>query len=372
MQNDSIPLKVLLVAEGSGGHLIPALQVAKALVRSGARIKVWYAQRQPIAALATALSREASDGGVEIDPIPVPSSRDVWGRLWRCGQLWSKASRCFDTFAPDVVVGFGGWVSAPVVLAARTRRIGCLLHEQNVVLGRTNRWLARWVDQVALSFGETQQQLPHREAVITGMPVREMIGQSRRAEAAASFGLDPQRLTLLVLGGSQGARAINWLICAALADCASEERQGWQVVHIAGPADEDRMRQAYDASGISAHVAAFVVNMEQAYALADVAVARAGASTVAELTRCGVPAIFIPYPHAGAHQRANAKLVESVGGGICIEESEATSERLLASVRQFLGDARLRQIMGQQLRTLHTTGAAERLRDAIVEIARHR
>ena len=159
MRNGS-SLKVLLVAEGSGGHLIPALQVAGVLARRGARIKVWYAQRRQTASLAEALSRQAASADIDVDPIPVRSAANPMERLWACGRLWRKAERCFETFAPDVVVGFGGWVSAPVVLAARRRGIGCLLHEQNVVLGRANQWLSRWVDRVAISFQETQAALP--------------------------------------------------------------------------------------------------------------------------------------------------------------------------------------------------------------------
>ena len=120
MENGS-PLKVLLVAEGSGGHLIPALQVAGSLARDGVRIKVWYVQRRQTARLARALAEEVGEA-VDLDPIPLEPPAGLLGRLWRCGQLWRRAQRCFDTFAPDIVVGFGGWASAPVVLAACLRR----------------------------------------------------------------------------------------------------------------------------------------------------------------------------------------------------------------------------------------------------------
>ena len=380
MANDS-SLKILLITEGSGGHLIPALQVATLLATRGARIKVWYAKRSQTASLAEALTHDAAAAAIDVDPIPVRSSSSLMERLWACGQLWQKAQRCFDTFAPDVVVGFGGWVSAPVVLAARLRRtarpvasrrrIGCLLHEQNVVMGRANQWLARWVDRVALSFRDTQAQLDGTPAVITGLPVRRAIGCWSRAQAAEQFGVSPAQPTLLVLGGSQGSRALNRLMPQVAERLAEEERRRWQILHLTGPADTAAVRETYAAHHIRAWVAPLLVEMEAAYALADLVLARAGASTIAELARCGTPAVLIPYPHAGGHQRANARLVETAGGGVLIEEADATPESVLASIRRILTDERLRHMMGEQMRGLSCADAAERLTEAIEALARH-
>lgn len=375
-------LNILLIAEGSGGHLIPALEVASALAKSGARIKVWYAQRQPIAGLARALVAEHLPDSVDVDPIPVPRRGGPISRLRQCGELWQRAQRCFDTFSPDVVVGFGGWISAPVLLAAclrpatnlwrgkqaRRHRIRCLVHEQNVIPGRANRLLAHWVDRVAVSFQETQGMVNGTPSVMTGLPVRETIGQLSRADAARYFGLQPDWPTLLVLGGSQGARAINRLMMELAELLCVAETETWQVVHLTGPSDEAAVRTAYARAQIRAWVAPFLVQMQAAYALADVAVARAGASTMAELARCGLPAILIPYPHAGGHQRANAQLVEAVGAGVVLEESAASAERLLGSIRQLMTDERLRDMMGSQMRALHRGGAANRLAEAIVEL----
>ena len=370
-------MNVLLVAEGSGGHLIPALEVAETLAQHGARIKVWYAQRRQAAPLTDALLRPHPS--IDVDAIPVEASPNLVERLWRCGQLWRRAQRCFDTFAPDVVVGFGGWVSAPVVLAAclrqgfgrqaKNRRIGCLLHEQNVVLGRANRWLAPWVDRIAVSFRETQVR-PHRApSVMTGLPIRQGIGRTARAQAAARFGLDPERPTLAILGGSQGSRAINRVMLEAAARFSPAERERWQLLHVTGSAEAHTVRAAYRAQGVTAWVAPFLVEMDAAYALADVVIGRAGASTIAELARCGTPAVLIPYPYAGNHQRANAAVVEAIGGGVLIDESAATPARVLGAIRRLLGDRRLRLMMGRQMRELGCADAADRLRDVIVEVA---
>lgn len=367
-------LKVLLVADGSGGHLIPALEVARALAQAGARVRVWYARRSPTATLADALARQATEAGiggtVHVDPIPLGARLRLWGRLWEGGQLWSRARRCFDSFAPDVVVGFGGWISAPVVLAAKTRRIHCLIHEQNAVMGRANRLLARWVDRIALSFEDTRLGATPATAVTTGLPVRRTIGHATRSQAARRFGFDAQRPTLLILGGSQGARAINWLMAQAAAHLTPDECAHWQILHLTGQADEAAVRSAYAVRRLRAWVAPFLMEMELAFAHADVAVSRAGASTIAELSRCGLPAVLIPYPYAGAHQRANAELAEAVGGAVVMEEDDATPSLVLDAVRRLMSDPALRATMGQRVQELHVADAARRLRDAIVAVAR--
>ena len=364
-----MPQRFLLVAEGSGGHVIPALQVAQALSARGARITLWYAQRQQMVPLAESLVQEAVDRSITVEPIALVAPGTVVGRVRQFSQLWQRTARCLTTFAPDVVVGFGGWISAPVVLAARLRGIRCMLHEQNVVLGRTNRLLSRCVNRVAVSFKETQATLTHVESVMTGMPIRQRIGECSRAEACRRFSLDPHRATLLILGGSQGARAINRLMVEVAGSVSPHERDAWQVVHLTGHADAASVQAAYAAHRIRAWVSPFLVEMEAAYAQADVVVARAGASTLAELARCGLPAVLIPYPHAGGHQRANAELVELMGGGVVIEEAEATSERTLSAIRRIMTDERLRTMMATQMRTMSIPDATERLRDTLMELA---
>lgn len=367
MEN-ALPLKVLLVAEGSGGHLIPALEVANALARAGARTQLWYAQRAQTAPLASALALASGQPSVDVSPIPIERARTLLDRLRHCTRLWSKSQQCFDTFAPDVVVGFGGWVSAPVVLAARRRGISCMLHEQNVMMGRTNRWLARWVDQVMVSFRETQRALRSTRSVVTGMPVRDAIGRSSRTAQAARFGFNAARPTLLVLGGSQGSQAINQLMLDLVSYLSAEERSQWQVLHITGTADAQRIGEVYARWGLHAYVAPYLVEMDAAYAQADLVLARAGASTVAELARSGKPAILIPYPYAGGHQSANARAVESAGGGIILQEREATPERLLRFFRMLLPDKRLCDEMGARIRGLAVPDAAQQITRAIVEV----
>ena len=361
-----MPLAVLLVAEGSGGHLLPAMQVAKQLAHAGATTQLWYTPRPQTAWLADALKDETASGAVQLSQVPTDAGGGWVSRCWKAGRFWRDVQRAFDREAPDVVVGFGGWVSAPVILAARSRRIRCLVHEQNVVPGRANRWLARWVDQVAVSFQETRPMLGRRRCVVTGMPIRERIGGVARAQAAARFTFEAARPTLLVIGGSQGSHALNRVMAQLSGHLSVDERQYWQVIHITGAAEEGMVRQAYQAARMRAWVAPFLLDIEEAYALADVVMARAGASTIAELARCGIPALLIPYPHAGGHQRANARVVEQAGAGIVLEESAAAPSRVLAELRRLLTDAPLRARMGERMRTLDVPDAAQSLARAIL------
>ena len=365
-------LRVLLVTEGSGGHLIPALQVAKALAHAGVQVKIWYAQRPHLAPLSRGLTHELDGTSVELHPITLSSSSVLLARVWQGGRLWYQAERCLHAFAPDAVAGFGGWISAPVIAAARRQGIRCLLHEQNVQMGRANQWLAPWVDRIAVSFAQMQASVPGRATIVTGLPVRRAIGQAVRSEAAGQFGFDPRPTsgpTLLVLGGSQGAQAVNRLMGGVVERLTPGEQQTWQFIHLTGSKEAAAVRAIYAASAVKAWIAPFLLEMEAAYALADLVIARAGASTIAELARCGTPAILIPYPHAGGHQRANAQLVEALGGGLAMEESQATVEKLLGSIRRIVADERLHRMMGMQMRALGHAQATERLAQAILELA---
>jgi len=367
-------LRVLLVSEGSGGHLIPALQVARELVERGAAVQLWYVERRQTARLTDSLLGELNGTARAVQTRPVRPARSTWARVWRCGQLWLASLRCFAQFRPQVVVGFGGWMSAPVILAARLRGIECLVHEQNVQLGRANRLLTRWADCVAVSFAETRSSLNGTASIVTGLPIRRGIGSIGRTEAAAQFGFDAARPTLLVLGGSQGSRTINEVMRRMVANLTDDELRSWQILHITGSKDETDVRASYAAAArrdvaLRVAVTPFLADMAAAYAAADVAVTRAGASTVAELAQCGLPAVVIPYPFAGGHQRVNARLVEVVGGAVALEESEVTPGRLLGTIRSMLRDRRLRTMMSEQIRTVARPNAATTLAHAIQRMA---
>ena len=366
-------VRVLLVSEGSGGHLIPAFEVATALAARQAGVLLVYADRPQTAPLMQELMQEADRHRIQLCPVPVSRPPAWWpSPLWRCAQaarVWRIVRQRLHGFRPDVVAGFGGWFCVPAILAARAQRLPVLVHEQNVRLGRANRFLRHHVDQIALSFNTTCRELNGTPRVVTGLPIRQQIGTATREEAAHQFGVDPQAPTLVVVGGSQGARAINQLVCQTVEGLTEEERASWQVIHLTGPADHAAIRQRYVALGMTALVMPHAAQMAAVYAMADVVIARAGASTIAELAQCGTPAVLIPYPYANGHQRDNARLVESVSGAVCLDEAVATPAQLRRSVRWILRDARVRQRMASQIHTLARPDATQRLVDAIVTLA---
>ncbi len=367
-------VRVLMVAEGSGGHLIPALEVARDLRRRGASVRVLYARRAQAGGVLQGIVLEAEADGVQLHPIDVSMRRlpamRLCGRLAQAGRVWRLTRRLYCASPPHVVVGFGGWVSVPVVLAARRAGIPVLLHEQNVRLGRANRFLRRWAQMIAVSFEPSRQECQSRPVVVSGVPIRHAIGTATRQEAAARLGLDPDALTVLILGGSQGARAVNQLACGLVSGLTDRERASWQFVHLAGVSDHAAVQAAYAAARARGWVAAHLGRMDWAYAVADVVIARAGASTIAELARCGLPACLIPYPYANGHQRENARVVASIGAGVWLEESAASSTRLLGSLRALLTDAGRRVRMGAQMARLSTPDATTHLASAIVQLAR--
>lgn len=350
-------LRILFVTEGSGGHLIPAMEVAQAAAEAGHHVRMVYLQRPHVAALVRHSLDHLRLMGAELEAVR-PG--------WRPGQaiaLWWRAHRLLRRWRAHLVVGFGGWVCIPTVLAARQQRIRVLVHEQNVSLGRANRFLLRrhWVDHLAISFDHTRTFLNGTPTTLTGLPTRSEAPANARDQAAARFGLSAQAWTILVIGGSQGAHTVNRAVTDLLAQLSEAERSAWQFIHLAGAREAQAIRQRYDASGARGWVASHLPEMADAYRLADVVIARGGASTIAELARCGCPSILIPYPHASAHQGDNVRLVESVGGGVRMEDAEASGPRLLGVLRRMASDPRLCQMMAAQMRTLAQPDATTRL-----------
>jgi len=365
-------VRVLLVSEGTGGHLIPAVEVARVLAAQQVDVLLLYAGRPRTAPLMQELMQETDPHRIQCVPVSVPRP-PAWcpPEVWRGVQavrVWRIVRRHLHGFRPNVVAGFGGWFCVPAMLAARLHHLPLLLHEQNVRLGRANRFLRHHVDQMALSFEVTGRQLNGTSRVVTGLPIRQTIGSVSREEAARHFEMDPRAPTVVVLGGSQGSRAINRLVCRMAEGLTEEERTSWRILHLTGPADHAPIRQRYAALGVKGLVLPHVAQMAAVYAMADVVVARAGASTIAELARCGTPAILIPYPYANGHQRDNARLAESAGGAVRVEE-ETAPDLLRLAVRRILLDARVRRRMADQIRTLARPDAAQRLAEAILTLA---
>ena len=348
-------MRVLLAGGGTAGHTSPLLATADALVRLVPEIEV--------ICLGTARGLETTvvpAAGYPIELIsPVPLPRAFNADLTRVPARLRKAvvesGAILDRLSPDVLVGYGGYVSLPAYLAARWRRIPIVVHEQNALPGLANKVGARLTRTVAVSFPDTP--LPHAHFV--GLPLRRMISQldrsALRAQGREVFGLSPDRPTLLVTGGSQGAAKLNRCVAQAAVDLAAG---GVQVLHVVGPKGA-----ADPAPGSVPYVVVpFVDRMDLAYAAADLVLCRAGASSVSEAAAVGLPAIFVPLPIGNGEQRLNAAPVVNAGGGLLIDDADLTGPLVAATVLSLATDP-------ERLRTMGAAASALVPRDADVALA---
>jgi UDP-N-acetylglucosamine--N-acetylmuramyl-(pentapeptide) pyrophosphoryl-undecaprenol N-acetylglucosamine transferase len=352
--------RVLLAGGGTAGHTSPLLATADALRR-----------RHPdlaITCLGTARGLETTlipAAGYPLELVsPVPLSRRVDADLFRTPSRLRTSVReavaVIDRVRPDVVVGFGGYVSVPAYLAARRRRVPLVVHEGNALPGIANKLGARLTTHVAVSFPGTR--LPH--AVFTGLPVRRMIAtldrSALRAEGRAAFGLDPDRPTLLVTGGSQGALRLN----TTISTCAPAFAEaGIQVLHVVGPKGEVSVEQLPGAAPYV--VEQYVDRMDLAYAAADAIVCRAGSNTVTEVAGVGLPAVFVPLPIGNGEQALNARPVVDAGGGLLVADAAFTPEWVRAQVPALLTDPARLATMSHAAAGVMPLDADERLADLI-------
>lgn len=311
-------MRVLLAGGGTAGHTSPLLATAAVLRDSGATITCLGTPK----GLEVTLIPQAGYPLELVPPVPLP--RKPGKALVMVPSKLRKAMKAtgevVDRVRPDVIVGFGGYVSVPAYLVARRRGIPLVVHEGNAMPGIANKLGAKFTEFVATSFPDTD--LPHARYI--GLPIRREISSldrsAMRAEARAHFGLDPDRPTLLVTGGSQGARRINRAVAGAAHDLADA---GVQVLHAAGRIDEAPVEPR---PGDPPYVVeAFIERMDLAYAAADLIVCRSGANTVTEVAAVGLPAAFVPLPHGNGEQALNAHPVVQAGGALLIDDAALTS-----------------------------------------------
>lgn len=308
--------RALIAAGGTGGHFYPGLATALELKARGWEVLMIVRRDDPAKERLEAAGLACLE--VDLRGLPRRLGPELLSFAARLAASMRLLSRVTRDFRPDLTVGMGGYLTFPAAWAARRRGVPVALHESNAVLGLANAAALRL--GAALFWG-----LPpaRGEGTVVGTPIRAAL--HRRADAAASrraLGLDPARKTLLVFGGSQGARALNAGVPAALAAAGVDA----QVLHLAGAGRSEEAAAAYRAAGLSASVRDYLDDMPAAYAAADAVVCRAGASTLAELAAQRKPAVLVPYPHAAAnHQDFNARVFERAGAAARVPEAELAS-----------------------------------------------
>jgi UDP-N-acetylglucosamine--N-acetylmuramyl-(pentapeptide) pyrophosphoryl-undecaprenol N-acetylglucosamine transferase len=340
-------MRAILAGGGTGGHVIPALAIANELKKSYAAEVLFIGTARGIE------NRLVPAAGYPLQLVRVGALKNV-SLMTRAKTAFDlpravwDASRMLNEFAPDVVIGVGGYASGPAMLAAVVKHIPTLAFEPNVVPGFANRVVARFVSGAAVHFEETAKYFRHAE--VTGVPVRQAF-----FEIPVKRGGTP---TLLVFGGSQGAHAINEAMIRCLPEL-QRQAPGIHIIHQTGERDYNDALAAYAPLGESAEVFKFIEDMPAAFVRADLLVCRSGASTVAEITAAGKPAIFVPFPRAADdHQRVNAEALARSGAAVLVEESKLEGVWLAETIAALLGDQRRLKEMSEAARELAHPNAA--------------
>ena len=353
-------MKVVIAGGGTGGHIFPAISIAEEIRRRNPNSEILFIGTERGFEKERILKR-----GYRIEFI---SSGGIVGKGLINSIVGAAHSLkgVFDSinillrFDPSIVVGVGGYVSGPVVLATFLLRKPAVICEQNTIPGLTNRILARFVKRVFATFDESVRYFPKVRTMVLGNPVRRLILSSNRV------GTIRNGINVLVFGGSQGARRLNENVPKAFGIL---DRKDIFVIHQTGEMGSIDVRSSYERNGIRAKVQQFIEDMEGVYNSADLVIGRAGAGTIAEITALGKAAILVPYPFsAHNHQLENAKVMEKAGAAVVIEDREASPERLAMVMRDLLNGDKL-TVMRENSKRLGKPNASRDIVDEIFKIA---
>ena len=316
-------MKFVIATGGTGGHLFPALRVARELKRAGNDILFLgsFARGKEQIQKSGFIFEEIGAKGF----VAVSFKGKIISVIAMIKAMF-KSIRSLKKFKPDVVLGFGGYGAFPVVLSAVFLRYPTLIHEQNAVPGRANAILAKFVRKIAISFQKSSRYFNPKKTVLTGCPCHLPRHDADRAEILNEFQLKEGKITILVFGGSQGSQRIN----EAFIETARilKEKLDFQVIHISGGQDYQKLQDQYNQLGIPFALFEFLDKMEDAYHISDLVVSRAGAVTVSEIAAFQLPAIFIPYPYAYGHQKENASVLCDGNSAQFIEDKDLSVLRL--------------------------------------------
>jgi len=365
---------VAIACGGTGGHLFPGLAVAAELKQRGCAVSLLVSPKQ--------VDQEAVKSARELAVFTLPAvalqNRNYIAFGISFVRSLFAARKLFVRRRPDAVLAMGGFTAAPPIFAAKDMSGKTFLHESNTIPGRANRFLARFVDEAFVGFPDAAGRLRAKKVSVTGTPVRPEFqrGEAAVEEARAggrpigdfkcrvALGLDPNRPTVLVVGGSQGASGLNELVLAALPSLA---QKGWQWLHLTGGKDFEKVQGAYAALAVKAVVKPFLAEMDVALGAATTAVSRAGASSLAELAAMRLPAVLVPYPVAADnHQFHNARAFEATRAARLLEQKGARPETLASLLCELMEDEQSRATVKSALGQWHAPHAAEQIAENIL------
>jgi len=356
-------MRVIIAGGGTGGHLFPGIAVAEEFTRRDPATRVIF--------VGTEHGIEARVIPKEGYPIEFLKAEGMVGKSFfkkvRAAYLFVAAIfqslGIISSVRPNIIVGVGGYASVGMVMAARLRRIPTIILEQNSVPGLANRFLGHFADIVAVTYQESISFFPREKTFLTGNPVRKRVLSKENADPHSAFNLLKDRFTILVFGGSLGAKTINNAMIDAL-NYLLDLRHNIQFLHQTGEKDLQSVTQAYRKLGFQATVMPFVYSMSDAYNVADMIICRAGATTLSEIASIGKAAVLVPYPHAASnHQEFNARKLEDMGAAKVILDRHLSGEVAAKAIRELYGHPEKRKEMQKASKAFGRSDAAEKIVD---------
>jgi UDP-N-acetylglucosamine--N-acetylmuramyl-(pentapeptide) pyrophosphoryl-undecaprenol N-acetylglucosamine transferase len=353
-------MRVLVVASHSAGHIWPAVAFCQGLRDKDSAIDINF--------ISTKGEIESKVLGDNFNPILFKKEKIGILNAYSLIPLFSKAGELIDKLKPDLIVGFGGYLSIPFVICAHLRKIPNFIHEQNYVMGLANKFLAKFSDRIVFSFPNLSliSKLKHR-ALFLGLPLRKEIRRIDKNVSLNYFGLDNNRFTLLVTGGSQGSVNINTHVINLLRNNYFSDIQ---VIHITGLFDYERVKKEYSAINVKHKILPFLDEMEHAFNACDLAICRAGAGTIAEIIFLGVPVILVPYPFAKSHQLENASFLCDKGAAVLIKNEDLDESKLKEKVIDLRNNSDKLRGITDKLKELNIYKAREDMADLAFQLFR--
>ena len=368
--NELSRIKLLITGGGTGGHLFPGIALAQAVEQAYAGSEVLFVgterkvDRKALANLGFIIKTIRCQG------LKGKKLTEILTALFQLPVGLFDALKIIRQFKPDLVFGVGGYVTGPVILAARLLGITTCIHEQNTVPGLANKLLGRIAHRIFISLPGSEKYFPSGKTILSGNPVRSsLLAKAREIKQHDT----PEQLTILVLGGSQGARRLNSLVLEAAKKCLVHLQPLPEIIHQTGELDEKQAAEVYAELGINARVQAFISDMAEVYAQADLIVSRAGATTLAEIMVFSKPAILVPFPYAADnHQEKNGRILVEGGGGIMFRQSELTGEILGNEITRLLNEKKLLNEMAEKSGKLAKPEATETIVNSCVGLLKSR
>ena len=363
MSNSTQAPLVAIACGGTGGHLFPGLAVGQELLARGCDVMLLISPKE--------VDQQAVRSATGMQIVTLPAVGMVRGNFVGFFKGFRascrEARRVFAARPPRAVLAMGGFTSAPPVLAGRKLRAATFLHESNTIPGRANRFLSWFVSQAFIGFPSCAERLRTKDILVTGTPVRPEFVRTDPATARLALGLQPSRDTLLIVGGSQGATAINQLLMRCLDDLRAALPE-IQFLHLTGAKDYEKVSAAYREAKVVAVVRPFLSEMPLALNAATIAISRSGASSLAEFAALRLPAILIPFPTAtDNHQFHNARALVETGAARMLGEQHASPDNLTRLVISLMTDANERRRLGSALADWHRPNAAREIAEAVLK-----